>query len=562
MSRRIIPAIALGLAAALTIAGCTQSNDDATSSAAPGGDDTVVQGTVPLTVAMPNGQLTNNSNPFSPDSAGNKTGYTWAIYEPLVQTNNYADTDPVPWLASAYSWTDDYTAVTFTARDGVKWSDGEDFTADDIAYTFNFVKANQAANPNAFDIKDVVVDGSDVTVTFGAAMFTKEYRVLQQIILPEHIWSKMADPLTDLNQTPVGTGPYVMTTWTNQAITLDTNPTYWGGTPAAPQLQYSSYTDNTALINALLAGDVQWTWTFIPDWENVYIAQDPDHNHFFTPAAIAGDVLYLNNETKPFDDPAFRKALNMVIDRQAIFDKASSKAFPMVTNVTGLIEPAGTPFIADEFQGQNVAVDVDGAKKVLTDAGYTYKGDELYDPSGARVSFKLSDPAGWTDYIDSLTLIASDAQKLGADATVDGQEQDAWFDNIAKGNFQASLHWTDGGNTPWDLYRSILDGAQYVKQGENANWNFGRYNNDEVTSALATFATSTDADERSAAIAIVEKHYVDDTPSIVVRGRPDSAEYSTLYYTGFPSEDDLYSGPQPTGPQASQILMKLRVNDK
>ena len=134
MSRRIIPAIALGLAAALTIAGCSNGGDDPSSSAVPtGGDNTVVQGTVPLTVAMPNGQLTNNSNPFSPDSAGNKTGYTWAIYEPLVQTNNYADTDPVPWLASAYSWTDDYTAVTFTARDGVKWSDGEDLTASDVA---------------------------------------------------------------------------------------------------------------------------------------------------------------------------------------------------------------------------------------------------------------------------------------------------------------------------------------------------------------------------------------------------------------------------------------------
>ena len=111
------------------------------------GGDTVTQGTVPLTVAMPNGQLTNNSNPFSPDSAGNKTGYTWAIYEPLVQTNNYAHTDPVPWLASAFKWSDDYTSVTFTARDGVKWSDGEPFTADDIAYTFNFVALTRPRTP-------------------------------------------------------------------------------------------------------------------------------------------------------------------------------------------------------------------------------------------------------------------------------------------------------------------------------------------------------------------------------------------------------------------------------
>ena len=286
-------------------------------------------------------------------------------------------------------------------------------------------------------------------------------------------------------------------------------------------------------------------------------------NNFFTPTSIGADVLYLNNETKPFNDPVFRKALNMVIDRQAIFDKASSKAFPMVTNVTGLPERAARDaYIADEFKGKNEAVDLDGAKELLTDAGYTYKGDELYDPSGARVSFKLSDPSGWTDYIDSLKLIASDAPTLGADAKVDGQDQDAWFANIAAGDFQASLHWTDGGNTPWDMYRSILDGAQYVKQGEPANWNFGRYNNPDATAALQTFASSADPAERQAAITKVQEYFVNDMPSIVVRGRPDSAEYTTVNYTGFPNADDPYSGPQPTGPQASQILMKLRVNDK
>ena len=95
------------------------------------------------------------------------------------------------------------------------------------------------------------------------------------------------------------------------------------------------------------------------------------------------------------------------------------------------------------------------------------------------------------------------------------------------------------------MYRSILDGTQYVKQGEAANWNFGRYNNPDATAALQTFASSADPAERQAAITKVQEFFVNDMPSIVVRGRPDSAEYTTVNYTGFPNADDPYSGPQP-----------------
>jgi peptide/nickel transport system substrate-binding protein len=56
----------------------------------------------------------------------------------------------------------------------------------------------------------------------------------------------------------------------------------------------------------------------------------------------------------------------------------------------------------------------------------------------------------------------------------------------------------------------------------------------------------------------VQAIFVDQQPAIVLRGRPSSAEYSTKYYTGFPTAENPYNSPQPTGPQASQILMNLK----
>lgn len=103
-----------------------------------------------------------------------------------------------------------------------------------------------------------------------------------------------------------------------------------------------------------------------------------------------------------------------------------------------------------------------------------------------------------------------------------------------------------------------MDGASYVKRGEPANWNFGRYKNDEVTQALATFKSSADEGERMAALATVQKRFVEDVPGLIIWSRPAVAQYSTVNYTGFPTAEDPYANPQPTGPQAALILTRLK----
>jgi len=558
MSKRLVPVVALGLATALAITGCSSSTEgDPTPSPTGATSGTTTQGTQALTIGMPNGTQQENHNPFVNTSSAMSLGYAFAMYEPLFQVTDISDTPPEPWLATDYAWNSDYTEVTFTLRDGVNWSDGTPLTADDVAYSFQIRKDNEALNNYALPFGEITVDGNTVTVGFTASVFVKEYRVLNTFVVPKHVWESIADPTLDLNLEPVGTGPYVLESWTSEAVKMVPNTDYWGGTPAAPELLYTSYTDNASMTNALVAGDLQWGWTHISDYENVYIAADPEHNNFFFPSGLSVDVLYLNTETKPFDNVALRQALSMVIDRNAIYTIASEGTFPEVTSVTGMPTPAGNAFISSEYEGKEYDVDVDGAKKILTDAGYTYDGDKLMDPDGDAVTFELTNPAGWNDYLTALQQIADMASQLGIDASVDAANVDSWFEDIAAGNFQASLHWTDGGPTPYDMYSDIMDGAQYVAQGEAANWNFGRFQNDDATAALATFANAPDDAARESAMDEVQKVFVEEQPAIIVRGRPASAEYSTKYYEGWPSVEDPYNQAQPTGPQASQILMRL-----
>ena len=163
------------------------------------------------------------------------------------------------------------------------------------------------------------------------------------------------------------------------------------------QIQYSSYNDNNALITALTTGEAQWGWTFIADYENVYIAQDPEHYHQVAGGGFGVDVLYLNNETKPFNDVAFRQALNMAIDRAHISRARRLGRVAADLERDGLPMPSGEDYLAAEFEGEEYTVDVDGAKALLEDAGYTWDGDALIDPDGEAVAFELpTRPAGTT----------------------------------------------------------------------------------------------------------------------------------------------------------------------
>jgi peptide/nickel transport system substrate-binding protein len=444
----------------------------------------------------------------------------------------------------------------------VTWSDGEEFTADDIAFSIQLRMDFEALNAAALPYDTVETDGAAVTVSFTTGQYVNQSKLYDLVMVPEHIWADVEDPTTDTNADPVGTGPYTLKSWTPQAATVVARDDYWGGEPAVPEIRYSSYNDNNALTTALTTGEAQWGWTFIADFENVYIAQDPEHYHQYAAGGLGIDVLYLNNETKPFDDKAFRQALNMVIDRQELVDVATSGVNPALTSVTGLPLPAGEEFLAAEYADQEYEVDVEGARALLEDAGYTWEGEKLVDPDGEEVTFELVNPAGWNDYLTALDLIKNSAAELGATATVNPVNQDGWFaDIIPGGDFQATLHWTDGGATPWDMYADIMDGAQYKKLGEPATWNFGRFQNEDATQALADYAAATDDGARTEALATIQKVFVEEVPGIAIWTRPATAQYSTQNYVGWPSEEDPYNQPQPTGVQAAQILMNLEPAD-
>lgn len=335
-----------------------------------------------------------------------------------------------------------------------------------------------------------------------------------------------------------------------------------GGDIAAKTLYYMSYNDNTALTNALASGDVDWAQIFIPSIQSAYLDKDKEHNKYWAPAVLSADVMFMNVTKKPFNDPAFRQAMNLVVDREKHAKIAREGAIPVIESITGLPQPAGDDFILDEYKDKTVSVDISGAKKILTDAGYTYQDNQLIDKDGQPVKFEISVPQGWTDYVTGISLIADEVKAIGVEAVVKTPDVDTWYDDIAKGNFDAMLHWTDTAPTPYDFYSDIMDGRFLKAIGDDATYNFGRYDNKNVTEALHEYATASDDSARIKALRIIQEAYVNDVPAIAVGARPLTSEYNTRKFTGWPDDRDPYVAADPTFQTTSYLLTKLKPVNK
>jgi len=515
-----------------------------------------------LNVGMPNGPQTENHNPFLPSSASNSLGYRWALYEPLVMFNQVKPAeDGKPWLATEWTWSDNYRTLELTVRDGVTWSDGQPLTGDDIAYTFTLLKNTKALNINAIPYGDVTADGDKVTVTFPTSQFVNQMDILTQTpMVPKHQWEKMSDPATDAVKDPVGSGPYTLKSFTPQTVTLTRRDAYWQDLPQVKELRYTSYNDNNAQTTALANGSSEWAFTFISNYQAVYVNKDPQHHKLWFPPVLGVHGLFLNTQLKPFDNPALRRAMNMVINRADVFKQGEAGYFyPEVTSVTGIPTPAGDSFLSDVYKDKTFKVDVAGAKKELTNAGFTFQGDKLIDPTGKPVKLTLSNPAGWSDYITTLEIVKDNLSDIGIEATVDKANQDTWTTNVDTGQFEAAMHWTNNGATPYDLYQSMMDGAQYKPVGQSGvNGNWGRFQNPAATAALDRYANAADDATRQAAMDELQKIYVEQAPVLVTGAANAGGEYSTKNWVGWPDENNQYAPAQPTQPNALDIILHLK----
>lgn len=503
-----------------------------------------------------------NFNPLGP---GQPRWPTQAgIYEPLMIYNAMSG-ERVPWLAEGFSWSEDRRALTFELREGVRWSDGEAFDAEDVVFTFELLRDHKALDQQAIwsFVEGVEARGPHEVVVRFARVYVPGLDNLTGIMMvPEHVWSTVEDPVTFTNPNPVATGPFTeVSVFRNQVYELRRNPHYWQpGKPYIEGLRFLAYPSNDQANLALVDGSVDWAANFVPAVDRTYVARDPEHHDYWFPTFGSMIFLYLNTTHPHFGDVRVRKALSMAVNRERLV-KIAMYDYADPPHPTGLSD-AFASWRGEVGAGEQtwVGYDPEEARALLAEAGFTRDADgALVGPDGEPLEFVIDVVSGWSDWVRAGQVIVDELEALGVRARVRPSEFSAWFAKLGSGEFDAAISWSSDGATPYAFYRYLMAEATVVPEGERAPANWHRFGDARVDALLERFERSVDEDEQRRIIAEVAELFVELAPAVPLFPSPVWAAYSTERFTNFPTPENRYAMPSPNNaPDRLLVLTNLR----
>jgi len=541
--RRLLAVATAGLLAA-GLAACSSSSSS--SGSASGSSPATTTGKTLVMESSPETSITQAFNPFAATQAAYGMGTDGLIYEPLIQFNMVAPPQYYPWLATSYAWSNGGKTIAFTIRQGVKWNNGTAMTPADVAFTFNMLKNNTAVNLDGLKISSVSTSGNTVTLTFPTAQYTNLQAIAGTAIVPASIWSSAGNPATYQDPNPVGTGPYMLGTFTPQGITLKKNPYYWqAASVQVPTVYFPVYTSNTGALSALFAGQIDWTGNFIPGLQKNFVATDPAH-HGFWEAPGGTNSLMPNLNKWPTNQLAVRQAISLAINRNLLAQEGEAGLEQPVLNATGMPLPTFQAWVGPVASLTNSATgNPAAAEQVLTKAGFTKGSNGFFAKNGQTVSLTIVDPAAYTDYAEVDSLVAQQLRAAGIDATFQGLAVTAWDADVADGDFQLTSHWSNSGLTPYSMYDGWLDSS--LASGNAATGDYERLNNPTINADLATLAGAATTAAQTQALVPIEQYVANNLPIIPTTTASQWYEYNSQNYTGWPTPQNPYETGQPSG---------------
>ncbi|MEU6979710.1 ABC transporter substrate-binding protein [Streptomyces sp. NPDC046371] len=467
-------------------------------------------GTLALTAAAcstPGGAAAGSGGPkdaavvgiaYEPESLSPLLGYgkdgNSKIFDGLLALD--ADMRLRPALAAALpAVSADGLTYTYRLRKGVKFSDGQPFTAKDVVFTYRTVldpKTNNASRTELDALKDVRAVGDDSVV------FTLKYPYApfaQRTVLaiaPEHVAGRQDVNTGPFTTRPVGTGPYVLTGWSKgEKLTFKANPGYWGGEPAVKKFTMAVVKDDDVRATRLRAGDLDAA--ILPPALTAGFAQDKGRKTY---AAKTYDyrTVTLPTHHQVTGDTAVRRALDIAVDRRAMVDKilegAGKPAYGPV--------PTDSPWFA---KGTERRHDLAAAGKILDEAGWKPGPDGVRVRDGVRASFPLWYLSGDKLRQDHALAYASDAKKAGIEIKA---QAGTWEVIEPRMKTDAVLA---GGGSPGDpdFDQYLLLTSSLAGDGFN---NMAWYDNKTVDRALQDGRRSNDPAARRAAYDTVQRELV------------------------------------------------------
>lgn len=436
-------------------------------------------------------------------------GYiTYSVYESLTQVNPEGETEPR--LAKSWDISDDGRTYTFHLNEGITWQDGEPFTANDVAFTYNYmsqpgyngydsayiseiegydeVKAGTAETLSGVE----VIDENTISITTTNVYSSLLNRIGGRDIVAEHIWGDVdpatGDQQTELIKNPVGTGPFKLKEFVqDQYVTLEANEDYWQGAPQVDEITYITVNTDTAqaqMLNGEL--DILGLWSLSDDDLAIYEENGLDIEYSL---GNSYQAMQVNQEEAQFQPVEIRRALAYAINRQGIVDAL------LYThgNVANTIYAESFWAYPGDEQLSIYEYNPQKAIELFESQGYSYDADAnvMSDPEGNPVQWRLFVPTGNEAREQSGTVIQSNLGEIGIEIDVETMEfatlVDILSDNSDPNRFDLALTGYGLGADPDVSTLVTTDGAS----------NYSHFSDAELDELVAEVLQTADEEKKA-----------------------------------------------------------------
>jgi peptide/nickel transport system substrate-binding protein len=437
------------------------------------------------------------------------------MFDSLYQVNENYELEPV--LADSYEPSADGKTYTFKLKSGVKFHNGDDFTADDVVYTYEWImdEANASTRLANFELVEKVEapDPQTIVVTLKEADVTFMVNVATTLIYPSKVHAEVGEDA--FKGAPVGTGPYTLGEWTpQQRVSLVAFEDYFRGRSNFDEVRIDVVPEAAGRMAALETGQADNSIWGLNAEDNTTLKESGNFKVYET-LQLATNHFPLNNKHPFLSDMAARKALLTALDRQSFADDIFlGQAQVATSNLSPAIEKYYNPDVT------KYEYDPDAARQLLEDAGWVEGSDGIREKDGVKAAFTLMVFQGDTQRRPEAEI----AQQWWSDIGVQVELQEGITSDIlagmVDGTYDAALfNWVYGGSAGGDP-----DARDTLATG-GAN-NFFQYSNEEVDQLLSDGVRELDEEKRIEIYRRIQEIIADEVPFLFLLNLQNITFYS------------------------------------
>lgn len=426
------------------------------------------------------------------------------------------DGNIVPDLAESYLISDDQREYAVSLKKDILWHDGQQLNAQDVFFTYNILLDSAYKSPLRQNLQGVDISlADDYKIIF--TLKNPYVGFLENLtvgILPKHIWENIAPEkfaLAEYNLHPIGSGPYVFSDMQKDAtgniltLKLASFKKYHDGAPYISNITFNFYPDDDSLISAYNKKEVMGMGSIPPqNIKDIKNIKSTNIHELVMPRYFS--VFFNQTKNVALAGDEVRKALNLSVNRKQLVDNI------LYGKGVALVSPFFPKM--EGYEDKSTEIDIDGAKKILDDAGWVLdENEKVRKKNGDKLEFELV-TADWSELVQTAELLKEQWSEIGAKVNIKVLAVSDLQQNYIRTREYDSLLFGQAISFNPDLYS-----FWHSSQKRDPGLNLSLFDNKDADGLLESVRQETDQEKRIESYRQFQNLLSQEVPAVFLYGR-------------------------------------------